>query len=122
MHTNADVSELASFVEVCSGSAGEEEFNMIRLSCLHSVGTNFAALIYGLPDNANFDVFDERCKTVENLLEHNPKLGESLVSIKPRSFQYTPVSCNFFNLCYVCMHFCAQGILDGLTTHREEVL
>ena len=95
-HTNTDVSELASFVEVCSGSAGEEEYNMKRLSCLHSVGTNFAALIYGLPDNANFDKFDERCKTVENLLEHNPKLGESLVS--------------------------TQGIIDSLTTRREEVL
>ena len=76
----ADVSQLASFVEVCNSSAGEEEFNMKRLSYLHSVGSNFASLIYELPDDANFDKFDEKCKTVESLLENNPKLAESLVS------------------------------------------
>ena len=55
---------------------------MKRLSYLHSVGSNFAALIYELPDDADFNKFDEKCKTVENLLERNPKLAESLVSIE----------------------------------------
>ena len=55
---------------------------MKRLSYLHSVGSNFASLIYELPDDADFDKFDEKCKTVVNLLENNPKLAESLVSIK----------------------------------------
>ena len=55
---------------------------MRRLSYLHSVGTNFASLIYDLPDDANFDKFDEKCKTVESLLENNPKLADSLVSRK----------------------------------------
>ena len=55
---------------------------MKRLSYLHSVGTNFASLIYELPDDANFDKFNEKCKTVESLLENNPKLAESLVSSK----------------------------------------
>ena len=77
---NAGVSQLASFVEVCSSTAGEEEFNMKRLSYLHSVGSNFASLIYELPDDADFDKFDEKCKTVENLLGSNLKLAESLVS------------------------------------------
>ena len=54
---------------------------MKRLSYLHSVGSNFASLIYELPDDADFDKFDEKCKTVVNLLENNPKLAESLVSI-----------------------------------------
>ena len=55
---------------------------MKRLSYLHSVGSNFAALIYELLDDADFNKFDEKCKTVENLLERNPKLAESLVSIE----------------------------------------
>ena len=82
INTIPDVSQLASFVEVCNSTAGEEEFNMKRLSYLHSVGTDFASLIYGLPDNANFDKFDEKCKTVESLLGNNSKLAESLVSSK----------------------------------------
>ena len=75
------VSQLASFVEVCNSTAGEEEFNMKRLSYLHSVGSNFASLIYELPDDADFDQFNEKCKTVESLLETNAKLAESLVSV-----------------------------------------
>lgn len=82
LYTNPGVSQLASFVEVCNSTAGEEEFNMKRLSYLHSVGSNFASLIYELPDDADFDKFDEKCRTVKSLLENNPKLSESLVSIK----------------------------------------
>ena len=78
---NAGVSQLASFVEVCNSTAGEEEYNMKRLSYLHSVGSNFASLIYELQDDADFSKFDEKCKTVESLLERNPKLAESLVSM-----------------------------------------
>ena len=55
---------------------------MKRLSYLHSVGTNFASLIYELPVDADFVKFDEKCKTVESLLQNNPKLAESLVSRK----------------------------------------
>ena len=82
MNISTDVSQLASFVEVCNSIYGEEEFNMKRLSYLHSVGSNFASLIYELPDDANFNKFDEKCKTVQKLLENNPKLAESLVSIE----------------------------------------
>ena len=82
LDTSVGVSQLASFVEVCNSTAGEEEFNMKRLSYLHSVGSNFAALIYELLDDADFNKFDEKCRTVENLLERNPKLAESLVSIE----------------------------------------
>ena len=78
---HAGVSQLASFIEVCSSTAGEEEFNMNRLSYLHSVGSNFASLIYELPNDADFDKLDEKCKAVVNLLTHNPKLADSLVSI-----------------------------------------
>ena len=55
---------------------------MKRLSYLHSVGSNFASLIYELPDDADFYKFDEKCKAVESLLERIPKLAESLVSIE----------------------------------------
>ena len=80
-NTHAGVSQLANFIEVCSSTAGEEEFNMKRLSYLHNVGNNFASLIYELPNDAGFDKVDEKCKAVVNLLEKNPKLSESLVSI-----------------------------------------
>ena len=69
---------------------------MKRLSYLHSVGSNFASLIYELPDDADFDKFDEKCKTVINLLENNPKLAESLVSIEITLF--ITILGNMFNL------------------------
>ena len=96
MFTNVGVSQLASFVEVCNSTAGEEEFNMKRLSHLHCVGSNFASLIYELPDDADFDKFDKKCKTIINLLEDNPKLAESLVSIEITVF--ITILGNMFNL------------------------
>ena len=96
MFTNAGVSQLASFVEVCNSTAGEEEFNMMRLSYLHIVGSNFASLIYELPDDADFDKFDEKCKTIINLLESNPNLAENLVSIEITVFII--ILGNMFNL------------------------
>ena len=77
---SAGVSQLSSFVEVCNSTAGEEEFNTKRLSYLHSVGSDFASLIYELPDDADFDKFDEKCKKVEDLIKGNSKLMDSLVS------------------------------------------
>ena len=80
MYYSAGVSQLSSFVEVCNSTAGEEEFNTKRLSYLHSVGSDFASLIYELPDDADFDKFDEKCKKVEDLIKGNSKLMDSLVS------------------------------------------
>ena len=81
-YSNTGISQLSSFVEICNIITSEEEFNMKRLSYLHSVGSTFAPLIFELPDYADFYKFNERCKTVESLLEQNPKLTESLVSIE----------------------------------------
>ena len=88
INISADVSQLASFVEVCNSTAGEEEFNVKRLSYLHSFGSNFASLIYELPDDVDFNKFDEKCKTVEKLLGSNPKLAESLVSVENCYFSF----------------------------------
>ena len=55
---------------------------MDRLAYLHSVGSNFASLIYELPNDADFDKFDEKCKTILSHLGTNPKLADGLVSIK----------------------------------------
>ena len=79
-YSNIGISQLSSFVEICNIITSEEEFNMKRLSYLHSVGSKFAPLIFELPDYADFHKFNEKCKTVESLLEQNPKLTESLVS------------------------------------------
>ena len=89
MFSTVGVSELASFVGVCNSIAGEEEFNMIRLSCLHSVGSNFASLIYELPTDADFDMFDEQCKILGSLLKRNVKLTDSLVSVLDDSISYS---------------------------------
>lgn len=91
MFATAGVSELASFVGVCNSIAGEEEYNMLRLSCLHSVGSNFASLIYELPTNADFDIFDENCKILGSLLKHNVKLTDSLVSLLELNSQYIAI-------------------------------
>ena len=53
---------------------------MTRLSYLHSVGTGFAALIYELPMDADFKIFNEKCTTVRSFLMNNPRLEDTLVS------------------------------------------
>lgn len=81
MFTNyAGVGQLASFIEVCRSTA-EEEFNLNRLAFLHSVGTEFASLIYDFPDTAGFDKLDEKCSIVLNFLMKNPNLAGSLVRL-----------------------------------------
>ena len=52
---------------------------MERLAFLHSVGTEFASLIYDFSDKAGFETFDEKCSTVWSFLKKNPKLAGSLV-------------------------------------------
>jgi len=74
------VGQLASFIEVCHSTA-EEEFNMNRLAFLHSVGTEFASLIYDFPDNSGFEKLDEKCCTVWSFLKKNPRLAGSLVRL-----------------------------------------
>jgi len=73
------VSQLVSFVEVCSSTAGEVEFNLTRLSYLHSVGTGFGALIYELPEDAGFETLDMKCSTVWGYVESNANLSANLV-------------------------------------------
>ena len=67
-------------MEVCSSTAGEVEFNLTRLSYLHSVGTGFGALIYELPEDAGFETLDKKCSTVWGYVESNTNLSANLVS------------------------------------------
>lgn len=71
--------ELSHFIKVCEHTA-EEEFSLDRLANLHSVGTEFAPLIYDLPNDAGFEQFNQKCCTVYNILLKNSKLVGSLVS------------------------------------------
>lgn len=66
---------LQEFVNVAlHTSAGEGAFSSDKLSNLKTVGTGYGPLIYDLPDDSSFEVFQHRCETVwESMLQQKQK-------------------------------------------------
>ena len=73
-----DCNHLKSFVEVSKCTA--ENTEKILLSNLSSVGEEFAALIYHLPESTEFNGFHGKCKSVLEALKRRSSLTDYLVS------------------------------------------
>ena len=75
------MSDLQNFVNVALATAagGEDDFAHDRLSDLRTVGSGFGALIYNLPQDAGYHELSQRCTSLWNSLENNPKLSRKLV-------------------------------------------
>ena len=57
------VTGLQEFVNVALHTAtGEGALPSAQLSDLKTIGTGFKPLIYDLPENANFELFQEKCE------------------------------------------------------------
>ena len=70
---------VANFVEVANSTTGEGDFNLERLSVLHSVATGYSSLIFGMKSNMGFDEFYKKCNSLWKALEENPELPKYLV-------------------------------------------
>ena len=74
------VGAVASFVEVAnSTTTGEEDFNLDRLSMLHSVATGYSSLIFDMKPYMGFAEFCKQCNNLWKALEENPELPQYLV-------------------------------------------
>ena len=74
------VGAVASFVEVANSTAtGEGDFNLERLSMLHSVATGYSSLIFGMKPYMGFAELCKECNKLWRALEENPELPIYLV-------------------------------------------
>lgn len=60
-------------------AAGQGDMEVAKVSCLHVAATGYAALIYDLPQDANFERFYQQCQEVWKNLEADPELPTKLV-------------------------------------------
>lgn len=65
MSINIGVTGLQEFVNVAlHTSAGEGALSSDKLSYLKTVGTGYGPLIYDLPEDSSFELFQRRCEAV----------------------------------------------------------
>uniref|UniRef100_A0A674AMJ9 RING-type E3 ubiquitin transferase n=1 Tax=Salmo trutta TaxID=8032 RepID=A0A674AMJ9_SALTR len=54
-----DINELKVFVDLASISAGENDLDVDRVACFHDAVLGYSSMLYGLPQNADFNAFKE---------------------------------------------------------------
>ena len=76
-----DITSLQNFVTVALATSAGEEGDMTtdRLLYLRTIGSGFGPLIYNLPQTANFQEFQEHCKSLWETLDHAPSLPKMMV-------------------------------------------
>ena len=109
---------VANFVEVANSTTGEGDFNLERLSMLHSVATGYSSLIFGMKSYMGFAEFYKKCINLWRALEENPKLPQYLVKnmIVVAKYHKTIV----FNSCILTMalHFIQLCIEQNFNSRK----
>lgn len=67
------------FVDLASISAGEGDYEIDKVNCLHSATTGYSPLIFSLDHNCDAADFLHRCEEVWKELKADTKLPEKLV-------------------------------------------
>ncbi|XP_063404431.1 E3 ubiquitin-protein ligase rnf213-alpha-like [Mytilus trossulus] len=71
--------ELKVFVDLASISAGEGDYEIDKVNCLHSATTGYSPLIFSLNQDCDAAVFLHRCEEVWKELKADSKLPKKLV-------------------------------------------
>ncbi|CAC5425101.1 RNF213 [Mytilus coruscus] len=71
--------ELKVFVDLASISAGEGDYEIDKVNCLHSATSGYSPLIFSLDQDCDAAVFLHRCEEVWKELKADPKLPKKLV-------------------------------------------
>ncbi|XP_028416584.1 E3 ubiquitin-protein ligase rnf213-alpha-like [Dendronephthya gigantea] len=77
-----DEQELKVFVDLALISAGEDDMEIDRISCMHTSCLGFGSLIFGYKTSHGFDELMRLCQPVWHAVDANPGIGEKLVSTK----------------------------------------
>lgn len=75
----AGLKELKVFVDLASISAGEGDYEIDKVNCLHSATTGYSPLIFSLDQNCDAALFLHRCEEVWKELKADSKLPKKLV-------------------------------------------
>ena len=62
-------------------ATGQGDMEVARVSVLHVAVTGYSALIYDLPQDADFRLFYQQCQEVWKNLEADPALPKKLVGL-----------------------------------------
>ena len=76
-----DLNDVKTFVDISLSTCGGNPVDIDRITCLSSVCTNFAPLIFQLNENTTFDTLIARCKEVIASVEKNRELTKLLKQI-----------------------------------------
>ncbi|KAL5009497.1 hypothetical protein ScPMuIL_011802, partial [Solemya velum] len=68
------LNELKVFVDLASMSAGESDYEIAKVNCLHAATTGYASLIFGFDDGCDITVFLAKCNILWKELKADPKL------------------------------------------------
>lgn len=60
-------------------SAGESDYEIAKVNCLHAATTGYASLIFGFDDGCDITVFLAKCNILWKELRADPKLPIKLV-------------------------------------------
>ncbi|KAI6647030.1 E3 ubiquitin-protein ligase [Oopsacas minuta] len=73
-----DLNELKTFIDISLTTCGGNPVDIDRITCLSSVCTNFAPLIFQVDENTSYETLIARCKQVIESVERNKELTELL--------------------------------------------
>ena len=73
-----DLNELKTFVDICLTTCGDSPVDIDRITCLSSVCTNFAPLIFRIDQNTNCNELIARCIEVIGNVDKNKTLTKLL--------------------------------------------
>ncbi|KAJ8011122.1 hypothetical protein DPEC_G00054910 [Dallia pectoralis] len=73
-----DINELKVFVDLASISAGENDLDVDRVSCFHDAVLGYSSLLYGLPQDADFNAFREALEKLWKALSNDCNIPNKL--------------------------------------------
>ena len=76
----SDEQELKVFVDLAMISAGEDDMEIDKISCMHTSCLGFGSLIFGYHENLGFKELMELCEPVWQAVDSNPSINQKLVS------------------------------------------
>ena len=73
-----DLNELKTFVDISLTTCGGNPVDVDRITCLSSVCTNFAPIIFQIDENTSYETLIARCRQVMESVERNKELTKLL--------------------------------------------
>ena len=70
------------FVDLAMISAGEEDMEIDRISCMHTSCLGFGSLIFGYKQDHGFQEMMRLCEPVWQAVDANPSIAAKLVSFQ----------------------------------------